>query len=455
MLNFIKLKNKSENEGQKRYRKAFLTSISGVLSQLIQLATGLISVPLTLNYIGTERFGLWMTLSTALTFISFSDLGIGIGTQNKISIYYSNNNLASAKKSFLSSLALILLLFSFFLIINYTLVPKINLSNFLKLKLNESINEIIPTTQMVIFILGLGLISGIIQRVFDALQEGYWVKLILILTRLLSFALLFIAVNLKLGLPALVFIIGGISNAGIIIIGTPLLFIKHRWLIPSFNFSDNFDYTIIKSIIKIGLLGLGASVAVYLVNSYIPVLIANKYGAENVTDYAVTLKLVSIPTILLTFLLLPLWPAITDANQKNDILWIKNTYKKCAYIVLIISILSVALFLLLGQKIIFLWTNNMNTVPSFPLLLACVSFMVISFWNTLTTLILNGLSKFKGQATYGLFLALLFSIAASFVLNNYEKHFIIWTITLGFFIRCVFLQIEVNNAFKHHQLIDN
>lgn len=433
----------TSTESRTRYKKAILTSISGVFSQIIQLATGLISVPLTLNYIGTERFGLWMALSTALTFISFSDLGIGIGTQNKISIFYSHGNLESAKKAFSSSLFFMLLLFSMFLMINYAVIPRVNLSDILGLKLKESIDEIIPTTQMVVFTLGLGLISGVIQRTFDALQEGYWVKLILILTRLLSLALLFVVVKLKLGLPALVLVISGISNIGLILIGLPLLFIKNKWLIPSLNLAKNFDYALLKNIMKMGILGLGASIAVYFVTNLTPILISNKYGAENIVDYAVTLKLTSIPSMLLTFLLIPLWPAVAEANAKNDMVWIKKAYVRGSYITLFISMLFSIIFLFFGQKIIFIWTKNLATIPSFSLLSACIFFMVIGFWNTLISVILNGLSKFKGQATYGLFLAFLSLMLANETPIEYGKEMIIWIIAGGYFIRCIFMQIEV------------
>jgi hypothetical protein len=39
----------------------------------------LISIPLTLNYLGVERFGVWMTLTSFTTLAAFMDFGLGKG----------------------------------------------------------------------------------------------------------------------------------------------------------------------------------------------------------------------------------------------------------------------------------------------------------------------------------------------------------------------------------------
>ena len=41
-----------------------LTAISSAVAKVITVVTMLISVRLTLNYLGTERYGLWMTISS-------------------------------------------------------------------------------------------------------------------------------------------------------------------------------------------------------------------------------------------------------------------------------------------------------------------------------------------------------------------------------------------------------
>lgn len=440
---------KTDNLGAERYRKAFISFLMNVVSQSVQVATGLISIPLTLNYVGVERFGIWMTLSTALTFITFSDFGVGIGVQDSISKFIGAENHDLARKAFFSSFLFVTMLFIVLMGLNYAIVPHIDLSSFLSLKSAQAIQEILPITQMVIFVLGIGLLAGIVQRTFNALQESFCVASIQVISRICSLFLLFIVVNLKMGLPALIFVVGGLSSAALLLIGLPILLMRHKWILPAEGMWVNaIDFSSLKAILKVGMLGLGASIAIYFVNNSIPMLIAKKHGVVSVADYAVLLKLMSIPGLLLTYSLLPLWPAITEAKVKNDNQWIKKTYKFCGRVTFILSLGFTAFFLIFGQDIIRLWTHNESVVPSFELLLASVVFMVLGFWNTLTTLILNGLSRYRGQATYGIVLSMLFVYLATLIPSHYGKVLIIYTIAAGYFLRCLVMQIELMLCFR-------
>ena len=65
-----------------RHRRAALTALAAVLARSLSIATALITVPLTLHYLGTERYGMWMTMSSLVVLLSFADLGIGTGILN-------------------------------------------------------------------------------------------------------------------------------------------------------------------------------------------------------------------------------------------------------------------------------------------------------------------------------------------------------------------------------------
>lgn len=442
-----KILKKSDDAGTERYRKAFLTSAMNIASQFLQLATGLISVPLALDYVGSERFGIWMALSTALTFITFSDFGIGIGVQDRMARLLGAQQQDQARKVFLSSLVFVFGIFVVLMLGNGIVTPGLNISGLLSLKSSEAMNEIIPTTQMVVFVLGLGLLAGLVQRAFNALQEGFWVAMIQMLFRVLSLAMLFMVVELEMGLPALVFVVGGMASTGLLLIGLPLLMYRHKWLIPnSISMPELFDFPSLKNVLRVGSFGLGASIAIYFVNNSPMILMSVKYGAESVAGYAVLLKLVSIPTLLLTYMLLPLWPAITEAKVNNDKIWIKKAYKRCALLAFGLAVVSAAVFIPFGRSIIELWTGNEAVIPSSRLVLASVVFMIIGYWNTLTSVMLNGFSRYKGQSTYGIVLAVFFALMAALVPQSQEKDVIIWVVGAGYLIRCIMMQIEVTRC---------
>ena len=68
-----------------RYRRLLLTGGSSALVKLFSGLINLMTIPLTVNYLGSERYGLWMGISSILALMSFADLGLGNGLVNAIS----------------------------------------------------------------------------------------------------------------------------------------------------------------------------------------------------------------------------------------------------------------------------------------------------------------------------------------------------------------------------------
>ena len=79
-LRFISLtpfdQSTAEGRAQERHRRVALTAGAAALAKLLSVGTALISVPLTLHYLGAERFGMWITISSLIAMLSFADFGI-------------------------------------------------------------------------------------------------------------------------------------------------------------------------------------------------------------------------------------------------------------------------------------------------------------------------------------------------------------------------------------------
>jgi len=443
------MSNKVLDAGRERYRRAASTAVMNMVAQVVQLATGLISVPLALGYVGPERFGIWMTLSTALAFITFSDFGIGIGMQDRMSRYVGRGDYKGARNAFYSAFALVGTIVVIVMAIGCMALPRFELASLFSLQSVEGQSDIVPTAIAATAVIALGLLGGLVQRAFNAVQEGFWVAALQVAARFISLALLFVVVHFQLGLPALVVAVGGLASCVLLLAGIPLLLYRHKWLKLSRQaIFESIDLDSAKDLLSVGAMGLGASVAIYLVNNSIPFLISSKYGAESVADFAVLLKLIAIPGMLLTYVLSPLWPAIAEANQKGDLRWIQSAYRKCANGCIAIATGSSAVILLFAPLIITHWTGMEKLIPSTQLVIASTVFMVLGFWNSVTSIILNGLSRFKGQASYGLVLAAGAVIAAAIIPSSLPKECVVWVINIGFALRCIFMQLEINANFS-------
>ena len=59
-----------------RNRRAVLTGSVAALDHVVQIGTSLITIPLTLKYLGNERSGLWLTIRFVLVVAAFADFGV-------------------------------------------------------------------------------------------------------------------------------------------------------------------------------------------------------------------------------------------------------------------------------------------------------------------------------------------------------------------------------------------
>ena len=85
MLSFIPAKLKFLHSA--KHERTRLVQKNIILSFLIKglsIAIGLVFVPLTINYIDAERYGIWLTLSSIIIWFNFFDLGLGNGLRNKL-----------------------------------------------------------------------------------------------------------------------------------------------------------------------------------------------------------------------------------------------------------------------------------------------------------------------------------------------------------------------------------
>lgn len=423
-----------------RYSKAIKTSYVSIIVQAVNVFTSFISVPLIINSVGVERFGLWAALSAALSFLSFSDFGLGIGMQNKISYFTSKNMKNDLNKVFVSSFYMSIIFAVIIYLLSYAVLKKFDLSLFIQYKDYSIKSELPSVLTSVIVVIALGIIAGIVQRTFDAFQEGYIHKYIAAASRILSLGLLYICTIKFASMPMLILIFNGIPHICLIIIGCILIKIKYK---ISFSLKY-FSWITLKAIFKIGILGLGAGVSIFLVTQAVPILFTITYGLSEVALYSVIMRVLNLVVLFYTLTLLPIWPGITDAFVKNDITWIKKTIKKTRKYVFL-SLFIILVCLLLFIKPVITWWTGHSIIPSYTMICACILFVGLLVWNTQVSVFLNGASLFKGQSTYGILIALVSIGTAFHFRKNISQEITIIIISIGLLIRDIFMEYELKN----------
>ena len=70
-------------KGHERSIKAKKNIISSFVIQGISIGISLIMIPITLSYVNASQYGIWLTLSSIVTWFSFFDIGLTQGLRNK------------------------------------------------------------------------------------------------------------------------------------------------------------------------------------------------------------------------------------------------------------------------------------------------------------------------------------------------------------------------------------
>jgi len=427
-----------------RYKKAFKTSFISLIAQVTQMLTAVVSVPLVLNGVGQERYGLWMTLSTTLSFITFTDFGMGIGMQNTMSYATAKNNKMQLRQSFTSTF--IVCFFLSFIIISLAqfVVPFLNVKSWFKYSDPQIALEILPSTKMAIIVVAIGLLGGLVQRAFDAFQEGFYPKIISIAARALSLILLFFAVYSNQSLPVFIFIMNGIPN--ILLLGG-LIILYWKYPVLRFSFKD-FNIVQLNRILRIGIIGLGATVSFFLINSITPFIISSSFGLNESASFLVLMRLLNFILLFFNMAFLPFWPAVTDAYSKQDINWLKKLYKKSIKTMILIGVPVFLILLISTKSLIFFWTKNETVIPPFNIVGIGILFTALSVWNTISCTFLNGMSHFRSQAVWGTLIAVLSILFAILFRKTIGVSGVFGIITIGMFIRCIVLTTDLKNRLK-------
>ena len=96
--------------------------LGSLLLKSISILISLQVVPLTINYINPTKYGIWLTLSSIIAWLSYFDLGFAHGFRNRFAEARASGNIKLAKEYISTTYMVLLLLFSiiFFIAVSYT-----------------------------------------------------------------------------------------------------------------------------------------------------------------------------------------------------------------------------------------------------------------------------------------------------------------------------------------------
>lgn len=391
----------AEGRARERQRRAALSTVAAMFAKVVSVGTQLITIPLTLNYLGAERFGLWMTISSVVAMLAFADLGIGNGLLNAIAEANGKDD-SEAIRRYISSATLILGLVSCSALgvlgLLHSLIPW---AKFFNVTSPLAVAEAGPATTMFLTCFALNVPATIVQRIQLGLQMGFVANLWQGASSLSALVAVLTCVHLKLGLPWLVLafagapILAAAANAFVFFLRT------RPDLLPRLDLVTRYG---IKRVMHSGLLFLTLQVVVAVTYLSDSLIIARILGAREVAVYAVPDKMFSVIPLMLSMMLIPLWPAYAEAISRGDGQWVLKILKISVGFTVAIAGTASLIFVTFGPNIIRLWVGHDVLLPPF-LLAAFGIWKVLEGLGNAVSMFLNGANVVGMQVKISLFTA--------------------------------------------------
>jgi O-antigen/teichoic acid export membrane protein len=436
-LNWLKLKkilrftphdtSNAQGKSYERYRRILLTGGSTAIVKMFSVSINLITVPLTVNYLGAERYGLWMAISSIIALMGFADLGLGNGLLNAVSKANALKNSEEAQIAVSSTFFILAGISALLFLIFITVFPFISWQHVFNVKSALAIKESGPTMMALVIILLINMPLGIIERIQSGYQEGYRFQLWLILGSLLSFAGILVCIYFKSGLTWLVLCYSGGQLIAIILNGIYLFGKKRKYLRPKLKY---FHWATGKVLIKSGIIFFSLGLFTLIANTSDDIIISQILSPSAVAGYEIVKKMFLF-SMVTQYLIQPLWPAFGEAMESGDFTWAQKTVRKALYgSIFFAFIISFPLFLF-GKQIIMIWVSP-QYIPSWSLLLGFYIFVLIANYGGVMSTFLNSgplLSKQLRMIGFASVSSVLLKIFLSF---KFGVSGIIWATVIGY-----------------------
>ena len=378
----------AEGRSKERYRLIALSGSSSLIAKLITSSIGLVSAPITINYLGKEQFGLWMVISSLVLWIQLSDFGIVNGLSNALSEAYGKDDKDSAR-GYISAAFIVTGFITLMLVpialITSKWIPWGIILNIKDTSLSSMAGDCFLVASMA-FIINLPI--SLISRIYIANQLGYITNVINIISSIFSLLGILISVYMKLSLEYLILIVSSgpiIANIGAWLYMPRVL----PWCqVNVGSVTRSALKRVARSSVPLFFFQIGS----LLVNEMVNIVIARVGTLNMVADYNILLRVYLVIFSLGLGLSSPFYPAIRDAYERKEKHWIVQSTFRLIKIRVAVIVIPAIILLVGGDWLVITWIRQPFDSP-----------FGIAGWSVfLTTMFLSSVGSSFGEILLGL-----------------------------------------------------
>lgn len=349
-------------------------------------------VPVTMNYLDTKSYGLWLILSSFISWFYFFDIGLGNGLRNKFAEARAKGDMKLAKgyvsAAYFTIGAVSTVLFVVFLIVNFF----IDWSEIFNSGsgLANDLSNLMP---IVFGLFCLQLVVKLITTIYTADQNHSMQGKINFYTQIFTLLVIWLLTFTE---KSSLLVFGTIFSALPVVILLIMNFLSfsnaYKQVAPSISFWK-------KEYLE-GIFGLGfkffviqmSGIVLFSTDNFV---ITQLYGPEAVVPYNIVYKYFSASNMALTIIMTPYWSSITEAYVKKDFEWLKKSMRSLIKISCF-SIVLLIVMTLLSAQVYNIWIGNKISIP-FVLSIHMAFYFALNIFCNPFTVLINGTGKITLQ----------------------------------------------------------
>jgi O-antigen/teichoic acid export membrane protein len=381
-----------QGRSNERYRKAIFSILANVLSRAFGVVLTLLSVSLTLPYLGVERFGIWMTVASFAGLLTFLDLGVGNALTNHVANRAAKDDPALLRQTITGGLGFLAVIGACIGLALWSFAAYLPWGSILKVDQPGLLAEARLAAMFFAILFGITVFTSGIQNVFVGLQRAYIGHTVSGLCSLLACLVLWFATADQQGIAVLLTIMMGAPMlAGFILLA--VLTIQGQ-----FTFRGIAGWVVFESK---NLYGAGGLFFLLQTGTMVgwgmdSLLISSTLGVAQVAVFSIVQRLFQLAIQPLSILNAPLWGAYADAHSRNDRAFIKKTLARSLASTFIFALFVAIIILIFHSWLIEKWSIS-NIVAPITFVATYSLWSVIQSFGNAFAIFLNGAGIIRQQ----------------------------------------------------------
>lgn len=402
LINNILQKNDlSTEEGRRheREKRIAMSAVVAALAKVINTAIPLITIKITLSYLGSELYGLWATITSFFALFAFADLGLGNGLQTELSRATGKSDIELCRRLISSAYAVLLAVSGVLIVAFIGVFPIIDWSQVMGSRTPEAVSMTGGFVLAIFLSKLLSIPTSLVQRVQNSLQEGYIASLWSCLSSILSLIIIVAFWKLNLGQMQMMWAASFVAVFVYILNTVSFFVLRQKALHPSIRLVNRATS---QKLLTTGILFFFLSVLTSVSLSLDNYVVAKTVGISETAAYSISYKIASFIGIISVMLSTPLWAANGEALERGDYIWVKKQTARMTKLSFGMSALASVALIVIANSVLKWMGRNLSV--SYPILIGmCLTQICIATTNP-AFMVLNASRKIKIQMVmYGLF----------------------------------------------------